>query len=98
MGCSTAPLATIDADLLVVPWFEDEAPTAVPGVDDATSGEVSRAIQAKEFAGRLFETFTTAMTDPSWRARRLLLIGLGKRATFSGDVLRKKPLATLRAE
>jgi leucyl aminopeptidase len=89
MRCSTAPLATIDVDLLVVPWFEDAAPTAVPGVDDATGREMNRAIQAKEFAGHLFETFTTPVTDPSWRARRLLLIGIGKRAAFGGDVLRK---------
>jgi leucyl aminopeptidase len=29
------------------------------------------------------------VTDESWRARRLLLIGVGKRAAFGGDVLRK---------
>ena len=33
MACASGPLSVIDAELLIVPWFKDEAASAVPGLD-----------------------------------------------------------------
>jgi leucyl aminopeptidase len=89
MTCTGAPLSAVDVDLLAVPWFEEDGPEAVPGVDHASGDEISRALSAKEFGGRLYDTFLAGVGDRSWRARRLLLIGAGHRSALGGDVIRK---------
>src|SRR5205823_9798310 len=68
--CAGGPLAAVETDLLIVPWFQDEAASAVPGLDAATGGEIARAVQSKEFQGKAFELFVTPITDSAWRARR----------------------------
>jgi leucyl aminopeptidase len=75
MTCSGGPLSAIDADLLVVPWFQGEAAEAVPDLDAATGGEFGRALASKEFSARPFELFWAALTG--WRARRVAVIGGG---------------------
>src|SRR5262245_3212575 len=84
------PLATVDADVLMIPWAEDDVPGggAVPHVDTATGGDITRALISKEFTGRAFETFQALVTDRGWAPRRLLLVGVGKRAALSGEVVR----------
>ena len=67
--CTGGPLSATDADLLIVPWYEDDAPGAV-GIDAASGGELARALGDKEFQGKAFELFFTPITDRSWRARR----------------------------
>jgi len=74
--CTGGPLAEIDADLLIVPWFEDDA-AGTAGVDAATGGEVARAIAVKEFQAKTFELFLAPVTDRAWRAKRVALIGGG---------------------
>ncbi|HEX7136829.1 MAG TPA: M17 family peptidase N-terminal domain-containing protein, partial [Vicinamibacterales bacterium] len=93
---SASPFATltgapsaIDADLLVVPWYEDESPAALTGLDTATAGEIQRALTQKEFQARPFDMFIARVTDRSWRAGRVALIGAGARGASSGDILRK---------
>jgi leucyl aminopeptidase len=83
------PLAAVDADLLVTPWFEDDAAGAVPGLDAATGGEIARALASKEFAARPFDLFLTPVGHPDWRARRVALIGGGQSREFSTEVARK---------
>jgi leucyl aminopeptidase len=94
VGCTGAPFGAIDTDVLVVPWFEDEGPAAVPGIDKASSGEVARALESKEFVGKVYDVFTAGVRDPGWRARRLALVGAGKRAAFGSDLARKLATAT----
>jgi leucyl aminopeptidase len=89
MSCLGAPFAAIDADALVVPWFEDEGPGAVPDIDHASGGEVARALESKEFAGRAYDVFMAGVQDPAWRARRLALVGAGKRGNAGSDLVRK---------
>src|SRR3984893_12937737 len=86
--CVGEPLSGAAADLLVVPWFEDAAP-AVPGLDDATGGEIGRALAGKEFQPKPFEMFVTPITDRQWRARRVALIGAGRRDECNGELIRK---------
>jgi leucyl aminopeptidase len=86
--CVGEPLSGAAADLLVVPWFEDAA-SAVPGLDAATGGEIGRALAGKEFQPKPFEMFVTPITDRQWRARRVTLIGAGRRDECNGELIRK---------
>jgi leucyl aminopeptidase len=72
-------------------------------IDAATGGEVARALTSKEFQAKPFELLVTAITDPSWRARRVALVGGGsgergsdlirKLATAAGLAARQKRVA-----
>jgi leucyl aminopeptidase len=89
IACVSGALAAVEVDLLVLPWFEEELLDAVQGVDGATGGEVARALAIREFDARRYDMFVTPITDRGWRARRVALIGGGKRADANGDILRK---------
>src|SRR6266853_6549196 len=45
--CTSAPPSSVEADVLIVPWFEGDTPSAVPGLDPATGGDVTRALESK---------------------------------------------------
>jgi leucyl aminopeptidase len=96
--CTSAPLPSVDADLLIVPWFEGEDPSSpgsiaglppVPGINDAVGGEIGRALASKEFAARAYDIFITPIIDRTWRARRLALVGAGPVATFDTSMSRR---------
>ena len=96
MFYSQLPLAGVDVDVVMLPWFEDDGGSpggSAAGVDAATGGELTRALGTKELSGRLYEIFVTPITDSSWKARRLVLVGAGKSADFSGDLARKIAVA-----
>jgi leucyl aminopeptidase len=81
--------ASVDTDLLVVPTFEGESAAAIlPGLDEATAGEASRAGSAGELTGRPYDVFITPLTS-TWRARRVALAGAGSAASFDLERLRK---------
>jgi leucyl aminopeptidase len=82
-------LASVETDLVVVPWFEDDAPDAVPGLDKASGGELARALAAKEFQAKAYELFVTPTTERGWKPRRIAVIGAGRRAECGRDVIRK---------
>src|SRR5262245_34632020 len=88
VACTTGPLAAVDTDLLIVPWFQDESVSAVAGLDAATGGEIARALDSKEFQGKAFDLFVTPITDSAWRARRVALIGGGS-SDRSPELIRK---------
>jgi leucyl aminopeptidase len=102
-GCTAGPLSAIDTDLLIVPWFQDEAASAVAGLDAAAGGEVARALSSKEFQGKPFDLFYASVVDRSWNARRVALVGAGagergtellrKLATAAGLSARAKRVA-----
>jgi leucyl aminopeptidase len=85
--CAGGPLAAIDADLLVVPWFPGDAGDW-NGVGAATGGEVQRAVRTQEFQAKPYELFLTPVADRSWRTRRVALIG-GGAAECGTDLVRK---------
>ena len=88
MACVSGPLPAIDADLLIIPWFQNEAAAALSGVDAATGGELARALETKEFQAKPYELFFATITGAGWRARRVAFIGGG--STEPGtDLLRK---------
>jgi leucyl aminopeptidase len=92
--CISGPLAAVEADLLVIPWFEDDAPNAIPHLDAVTGDEVVRALRTREFQGKPYELFLTAVTDSSWRSRRLALIGGGRYADADSELMRKLAAAS----
>src|SRR5258705_12228343 len=83
------PLNALETDLLVIPWFEEDAPSAVAGVDAATGGEISRALTSREFVAKPFDLFLAPVVDRGWRSRRVALLGAGKEADFCADMVRK---------
>jgi leucyl aminopeptidase len=87
--CVSAPLAAIDTDLLIVPWFEEDGPPAVEGLDAATGGDIARALGSREFTGKTFDLFVTAIVDRAWQPRRVLLVGAGSSAEFRGELARQ---------
>src|SRR5207248_2155600 len=77
--CTRDPLSSVDTDLVAVPWFEDEDAAAVPGLDAATGGDLSRALGSREFQGKPFESYVTTIVERAWKPRRVMLVGAGKR-------------------
>ena len=86
---TAAPLAVVDVDLIIVPWFEDEAPSAVAGLDRAVGDEITRALTSKEFAARPYDSFAAGVVDGTWKARRILLVGAGRLAAYDTALARR---------
>ena len=92
IACIRAPLSMIETDLLVVPWYEAEAPGRFGELDRATSGEITRALSSKEFAGKPFDILITPIIDRSWKAKRAAIVGAG--AESACDIRLARRLAT----
>jgi leucyl aminopeptidase len=82
-------LSSVDAQLLVVPVFEDGGREAAERLDSAVGGEVSASFERGEFKGELFQRFVTTVADTSWQPRRVALIGAGPQVSYSTDRARK---------
>jgi leucyl aminopeptidase len=89
LACTAASLASLEADLVVLPWFEGERPDAIAGLDDASGGEAGRAIASEEFQGRAFDLFVTPTAGRAWRAHRIALAGAGKGEAFTPELMRR---------
>ena len=77
----------IDADLLVIPAFEDDDLADEAGLDDASAGDIGRALARGEFKGKPGELLVTALRG--WKSTRVALIGVGARRDFSANELRR---------
>jgi leucyl aminopeptidase len=89
IACTNDPISTADTDLVIVPWFEGDEADAVPGLDEATGGEVTRALESKEFGARPFDVFVTPAAAAGWRPRRVAVIAAGAAAAFSPATARR---------
>jgi leucyl aminopeptidase len=91
ISCITGPLSSVDADLVVVPWFEEstEERERFAALDQATGGQIARALDSGEFRGRPFELFTTPFMDRTWRSGRVALAGAGKMADYTPFTARR---------
>jgi leucyl aminopeptidase len=83
IACTTAALPAVDVELIVVPWFEDDALTAVAGLDRATGGDIGRALSSKEFPAHSYDRFVASTGESGWKARRVVLVGAGRSADFT---------------
>jgi len=80
----------VTVDLLFVPVFQDEDRLDdLPGLDEATGGEVGRARGRGEFKGRAYELFLTPVNGAGWQAKRVALVGAGRRADADAERLRR---------
>src|SRR5262245_17981958 len=90
-GVTTKP-SNVDIELLFLPVFEGEDSLGdVPGLDEATGGEVSRARSSAEFRGKAYEIFITPARG--WKAQRIALVGAGKVAEWSPERMRRVAMA-----
>ena len=89
IACQFGSVQSADVDLLVLPWFEGEGPSAFDGLDRAASGEISRALSSREFTGRPYELFVTPLVDRTWKPRRIALIGAGQETAFGPGLARR---------
>jgi leucyl aminopeptidase len=78
----------LQADVLAIPVFEDDAFGDEPGLDAATGGDIRAAHTRKELRGTLYEVFQTHAAAP-WKTPKLLLVGAGKRQEFTAERLRR---------
>ena len=73
------PLAAIDVDLIVVPWFEDETPTRCRARRGQRRRDWRERIVARN-SGRALRPVLDAVADRSWRAAPRRVVGAGPRA------------------
>ena len=83
----TADYPSITADILIVPVFEEDPLDDVAGLDAATGGQISRALEAGEIRARPYEVFVTPLAG--WKSARVMVVGAGKRREFSTERLRR---------
>jgi len=83
-------LLTIPCDLLVVSLFEGvtDLGGATGAVDAALNGDLSRMIRQDAFKGKLGEMLSFP-TFGRLKAKKVCVLGLGKRQVFDADAVRK---------
>ena len=86
---TTRPIRDLDADLLVIPVFENDSLNGDRDLDRASGGEYSAALKRGAFAGKLYEQLFTPISGDRWKARRALWVGLGPRIELTAEQLRR---------
>src|SRR5688572_19661557 len=89
VALTARPAGEIDADLLIVPIFEDDDLSDEAGLDQASGGAIAQARTRGEFTGKLFDQFVTGVTAGGVKASRLVLVGAGRREELTADRLRR---------
>ncbi|MBS1842391.1 MAG: leucyl aminopeptidase [Acidobacteria bacterium] len=94
----TKPYASLETDALVTPVFEGDDPVQgrVAELDQLTGGLLKKLAASGELTGKTLE-FTLLHTPAGLKARRLLLVGAGKKDQFNVATLRKIAGAALRS-
>ena len=89
--CVFGELGEVQADLICVPVFEDEGSEELRSLDAALGGSINRARASGELRGKTHELFFADVATPTWRTRRVLLVGAGARARY--DTSRARTVA-----
>jgi leucyl aminopeptidase len=93
----SAPLPEVPADWLIVSAWQDEAPTgAVAQLDTRLGGILSRLQQAGDISGKALE-LTPLLDCHGVAAKRVLVVGLGKRDKIERAGLHDAAAAAARA-
>ena len=80
----------VDVDLLCIPVFrDDDRLDDLPQLDGATGGEVGRARSSGEFRSKAYEVFVTPSGAGGLKARRIALVGAGRRAEVDAERIRR---------
>jgi leucyl aminopeptidase len=93
----TKPFAALETDALVSYVFEESDPiqARIAEIDQATGGLLRKLAKSGELTGKTLE-FTLIHAPAGLKAARLLLVGAGKRESFTSATLRKIAGASLR--
>ncbi len=86
---SWAPVESVDADLLIVPVFDDDDLADVGGLSAATDGAVAGALSSGAASGKLYRTWVGSLAGDDWHCRRVLLVGAGRRDEATSDTARR---------
>ena len=87
-AATTAPPKDVAADALFVPVFQgDERLEDCPGLEEASDGELRRALSSGEFRAKIGETFPATLNG--WRTRRVVFAGAGGRADLDTEHVRR---------
>jgi len=86
-------VASLDVDALVVPVFEGDAASSIAGLGPVASRRLSEAITSREFTAKPGTLFETPADDEAWRPRRIMLVGLGSRSSYTTDRSRRAATA-----
>jgi leucyl aminopeptidase len=89
VALTTQADSELDADLLIVPTFEDDDYGDAPTLDAASGGDIARARASGGLTGKPFEVFLTGAPAGGWKARRIALVGAGRRQDLTPDILRR---------
>jgi leucyl aminopeptidase len=78
------------AELVFVPIFQgDDSLADLPGLDEATGGDLQRARSSGEFRAKLYDLFVTRASGGQWKGSRLAFVGAGARADLDVERLRR---------
>jgi leucyl aminopeptidase len=91
------PLASLTADAVVVGVYADDKKLRDPAgrVDQAVGGALRDVLEAEKFQGKVGHV-THVHTNGKLPSRRVVVVGLGKRADISAEVVRRAAAAGLR--
>jgi leucyl aminopeptidase len=94
---AVAPLASVEADALVVGLYAEEPKlrAAVAGLDRALGGQLADVLGAERFQAKPGQV-THVHTGGRLPARRVVVVGLGKRAELTLEAVRRAASAGLR--
>jgi len=92
-----SPLASVEADALVVGLYAEEPKLrdAVARLDRTLGGQLAEVMAAERFMGKPGQV-TYVHTGGRLPARRLIVVGLGKRADLTRETVRRAASAGLR--
>jgi leucyl aminopeptidase len=85
----TIPPERIDAEWLVVPWFDGEPAGSLGPIDEATGGQLSAAASSGEWKGKRFDLLTFLVVNGALRARKVVVVGGGAASDYGPDVARR---------
>jgi len=76
--------------MFFVPVYQDDDPLDdVPGLDQASAGEIGRARKTGEFRGKPYEFFLTPVAGGTWKAKRIALVGAGRKGDCDVERIRR---------
>ena len=90
-GGAVGEAADVAVDMLFVPVFQDDMDHALgrlPGLSGAARQWISDARTSGEFRAKAYE-FLIIPVESGWKARRVALVGCGKRTDLTPERLRK---------
>lgn len=81
---------SVHVDVLFVPVFEGEDTLDdLPGLDDATGGDIAHARSSAEYRARLYSFYTTRVVSGPYKAVRVALVGAGRREDVDPERIRR---------